>query len=322
MRKKIILVTGDPNSINSELIYKSWKKLTNNTKSDLFLISNFDLLSAQFRKLNYNISLKRVDNISSHFKIKNTIKILNINLRFKDPFKVPKKSATKFVWDSLNLAHKLGLQKNVAGIINCPINKELLKKKHVGVTEYFASKCSIKDDSEVMVIKSNNLMVSPITTHVDIKSISKRIKRRIIVKKVKTINKWYKAKFSKKPKIALLGLNPHNGELRKLSEEYKIISPAVKQLKKNKIQVTGPYPSDTIFLKKNYKNFDVIVGMYHDQVLTPIKTIYAFDAINITLGLPFLRITPDHGPNQNMLGKNKSSAKSLINALQFANKIK
>ena len=142
MRKKIILVTGDPNSINSELIYKSWKKLTNSTKSDLFLISNFDLLSAQFRKLNYNISLKRVDNISSHFKIKNTIKILNIDLRFKDPFKVPKKSATKFVWDSLNLAHKLGLQKNVAGNINSPINKELLKQQNDDENEYFASECA------------------------------------------------------------------------------------------------------------------------------------------------------------------------------------
>ncbi|MBD1146712.1 4-hydroxythreonine-4-phosphate dehydrogenase PdxA [Pelagibacterales bacterium SAG-MED28] len=316
MRKKIILVTGDPNSINSELIYKSWKKLTNSTKSDLFLISNFDLLSAQFRKLNYNISLKRVDNISSHFKIKNTIKILNIDLRFKDPFKVPKKSATKFVWDSLNLAHKLGLQKNVAGIINCPINKELLKKKHVGVTEYFASKCSIKDDSEVMVIKSNNLMVSPITTHVDIKSISKRIKRRIIVKKVRTINKWYKAKFSKKPKIALLGLNPHNGELRKLSEEYKIIIPAVNYIQKFNIDLKGPFASDTIFIN-DYKKYDIIVGMYHDQVLSPFKALFKFDAINLTLGLKYVRVSPDHGVANDKILLKKSNPISLLKCIKY-----
>ena len=92
------------------------------------------------------------------------------------------------------------------------------------------------------------------------------------------------------------------------------------RLLKNKFNISGPYPADTIFLKDNRKNFDVIVGMYHDQVLTPIKTLFEYDAINITLGLPFIRISPDHGPNEKMLGKNLSNPLSLLKAIQFQDK--
>ena len=119
----------------------------------------------------------------------------------------------------------------------------------------------------------------------------------------------------------MTGMNHIVNHLRTNQKKINNIA-SNKTAEKNKIIVSGPFPADTIFLEKNYKKFNVIVGMYHDQVLTPIKTIYGFDAINITLGLPFLRITPDHGPNESMLGKNKSSADSLINALLFTNKIK
>ena len=97
---------------------------------------------------------------------------------------------------------------------------------------------------------------------------------------------------------------------------------AIKHLRKNKIRIEGPFASDTIFLKENSKKFDVIFGMYHDQVLGPMKTLYGFKAINITLGLPFLKITPDHGPNYKMLGKNQSDPSSIFYAFDFLNKIK
>ena len=100
-------------------------------------------------------------------------------------------------------------------------------------------------------------------------------------------------------------------------KKKKIIIPAINYLIKNKYKVSGPFAADTIFLKEQSKNYDVIIGMYHDQVLTPIKTIFGFDAINITLGLPYIRISPDHGPNFPMLGKNISNPKSLVSALKF-----
>ena len=112
-------------------------------------------------------------------------------------------------------------------------------------------------------------------------------------------------------------MNPHCENFFEISEEKKIIEPAIKYLIKKKINLKGPMPSDTVFLKENLKKFDVVVGMYHDQVLAPIKSMHGFDAINITLGLSFIRVSPDHGPNTSMLGKNKSNPQSLIKALKF-----
>ena len=125
-----------------------------------------------------------------------------------------------------------------------------------------------------------------------------------------------------KAKIAVLGLNPHSHSISKNSEEKKIISPAIKKLKKLNIDVDGPVSPDTSFMicKKNKVN--VIFGMYHDQVLTAFKTLYNFDAINITLGLPFIRISPDHGTATNLLGKNIANPKSLIESIKFFNNIK
>ena len=157
------------------------------------------------------------------------------------------------------------------------------------------------------------------TTHLPIKLVTNKINKKNISDKVFLINNFYVKKFGFKPKIAILGLNPHCESIHKFNEDDKIIKPTVKYLKK-KYNVSGPYPADTIFLKNNRKNFDVIVGMYHDQVLTPLKTLFEHDAINITLGLPFDRISPDHGPNEKMLGKNISNPLSLLNAIKFLEK--
>ena len=140
-----------------------------------------------------------------------------------------------------------------------------------------------------------------------------------IINHVKKIDYFFKNILKKKPNIAITGLNPHCESNFKKSEEKNIIIPAINYLKSKKFKVSGPFPADTIFLKNNYKKFDVIIGMYHDQVLAPIKSIFGFNAINITLGLPFLRISPDHGPNVKMFGKNISNPDSLREAIKFLN---
>ena len=122
------------------------------------------------------------------------------------------------------------------------------------------------------------------------------------------------------PRIAITGLNPHCESNFQNSEEDKVIIPAIKRLRLKNNKINGPFPADTIFTKSLLNKFDVIIGMYHDQVLSPAKTLFGFDAINITLGLPFIRISPDHGPNISMLGKNTSNPKSLIQALKFLDK--
>jgi len=137
------------------------------------------------------------------------------------------------------------------------------------------------------------------------------------VSKVKIINSFWKKRFKRKPNIAITGLNPHCESIDSFNEDTKIILPTVKFLKKNNFNVFGPFPADTIFLKNNRDKFEVIIGMYHDQILTPSKTLFEYDAINLTVGLPFIRVSPDHGPNVQMLGKNTSNPLSLTRSIQF-----
>ena len=171
-----------------------------------------------------------------------------------------------------------------------------------------------------MLIFNEKLSVCPLTTHIPVKNITKYISKKNISEKVFLINSFYKKRLGKIPKIAVLGLNPHCESIHKFNEDEKIIKPSIKYLKKLKYNISGPYAADTAFMKNNRKKFDVILGMYHDQVLTPIKTIFEYDAINITLGLPFIRISPDHGPNEKMVGKNISNPLSLIKAISFLDK--
>ena len=318
MKKKIIILAGDPNSINSEIIYKSWKKLNNSIKKRIYIISNYSLLQSQFKKLNYRIKLEKVRKFNEDNN-NNKLKILDINLNYKDPFNIERKKSSKFILKCLDLAHNLALKGETAGLVNCAISKNLLNKQKIGVTEYLASKSSLKNDSEVMLIINNKLSVSPITTHINIKDISKKLKKELIINKVKTIEFWYQKKFKKKAKIAILGLNPHNAELRETSEERKIIIPAINKLKKLGININGPLVSDTIFIN-DYKKFDVIVGMFHDQVLAPFKALFKFNAINITLGLKYLRVSPDHGVAKNLIGKNIADTTSLLQCINFINK--
>ena len=169
-----------------------------------------------------------------------------------------------------------------------------------------------------MLIYNNKLSVSPLTTHIPIKYVAKNINKKKLISNVTKIDKFYKTVLKKNAKFAVLGLNPHCETIDSYSEEEEIIKPSIEVLKRNKINIDGPFSADTFFLKNNMNKYNVVIGMYHDQVLTPIKTLHNFKAINVTVGLPFLRISPDHGPNESMLGKNKSDPLSLYYAIKFA----
>ena len=190
--------------------------------------------------------------------------------------------------------------------------------KFLGVTEYLGDKANAKDVA--MLIYNEDLSVSPVTTHLPLKNVHQNLSKKKIINQIRLINDFYKINFNKKPKIAVTGLNPHCESNFLTSEEDLIIEPAIKYMANKNYKVSGPFAADTIFMKSNYKKFDVIIGMYHDQVLTPMKTLYEFNAINITLGLPYIRVSPDHGPNFSMVGKNQSNPESLIKAFKFLDK--
>jgi len=317
--KPIIIVAGEPNSIFLEIYFKAlkYKKF----KSPIILIASLKLIQLQMKKMNINKKIRSI-NFSKlgKYKLDNkNINLININYNQSKAFEKISKKSNHYISQSFNLALKI-MKKGVSNkFINGPISKKFfLNNKFLGITEYLANKTKSKNFA--MLIYNKKLSVCPLTTHLPLKQVPKKIDKKLIIGKVKVIDSFFKNYLNKKPKIAITGLNPHCESIDKFNEDEKIIKPAIRNLSKIKFKVYGPYPADTIFLKKNREKYDVILGMYHDQVLTPIKTIFEYDAINITLGLPFIRVSPDHGPNEKMLGKNLSNPQSLINALSFLDK--
>jgi len=323
MKKPIAIIAGEPNSISSEIIFKSWKSRNKYKHKPFFIIGSIQLLNSQMEKLKYNIKINKID---KNFKINNLqnnkLHVYDIAYKQKKPFENISGKSNKYILRCFSLASKLIKKKKIIGFINCPVSKEsLFKNKHQGITEYLSKKENKKNDG-VMLIFNRDLSVSPITKHIPIDQVSSKIKQEDIINKIKIINNFYKKYFLKKPNFAMLGLNPHNYYNHKKPKVEKKINKAIQILKKQKINISGPISSDSSFMIfKKYK-FDVIIGMYHDQVLTPFKALYNFNAINITLGLPYIRISPDHGVGQNIVGKKIANANSLIESIKFFNLIK
>ncbi|MDC3403735.1 4-hydroxythreonine-4-phosphate dehydrogenase PdxA [Candidatus Pelagibacter sp.] len=315
--KPIIIVAGEPNSVFLEIFFKSLK--FKKYKSPLIIVCSKKLLQEQMKKLKFNYKINIVDKDFAKLDALNNkqINLVDVNYNFKRCFEKISNKSNDYIKNCFDIALEILKRDKLTKFINGPISKKyFLKGKTLGITEYLAKKTN-KDHKVAMLIHNKNLSVSPLTTHLALKDVPRKISKKKLQIHVKLINDFYKTNFNKKPKIAITGLNPHCESNFNNSEEDKIIIPAIKILKQRKFNVDGPYPADTIFIKDYIKKYDVIIGMYHDQVLAPMKTLFNFDAINITLGLPFIRVSPDHGPNTSMLGKNKSNPQSLIEALKF-----
>lgn len=310
------IISGEPDSINSEIIAKAWKK---KKLKNTFIIGNYSILKKQIKKLNIKVPIIKIDNFKD-FKKQKKLLVLDVPLKSKSLYKFSLPKVKKYLFKCFDVAHNLTINKKIKGFINAPIDKKIFKNKYLGVTEYLSEKNDTKN-KEVMLIYNKKLSVVPLTTHIEIKNVTNRISSNLIKKKIITLNKFYFKLFNKKPTIAILGLNPHNSENKHYSIENRIIKPAINKLKKLKIKINGPFAADTAFNNKNRIFYDVIVGMYHDQVLAPFKALYGYNAINITLGLKYLRLSPDHGIAKDIIGMKKASPQSLICAVDFLNKI-
>ena len=274
------------------------------------------------KKLGYIFKINTINkNFIQFNKLNNKkINLINIEYKFNNCFEKISDKSNNYIKKSFDIALNIIHQNNFSKFINGPISKKyFLKGKILGITEYLAKKTK-RNNEVAMLIFNKKLSVCPLTTHLPLKDVHKKITQKKIYSQVVLIANFYEKEFNKKPKIAITGLNPHCESNFQNSEEKKIIIPAIKRLKSKNYNVNGPFPADTIFTKSLLKNYDVVIGMYHDQVLSPMKALFNFDAINITLGLPFIRVSPDHGPNYSMLGKNLSDPKSLIQALKFLDK--
>ena len=322
--KPLIIVLGEPYSTFLEIFYKIFKStFYKKYKIPIVLIGSKNLIETQMKKMKYSCKINLIkENEIKNSKLNNDkINLIDIKLNYKKPFGKITNKSFKYINECFDIAINIMKKKLGFALINGPVSKKhFLQGKYNGITEYLSDK-TYKKNNEVMLIYNKLLSVCPITTHIPLKNVSKQISSSKILNKIIKIDKFYKNNLRKSPKFAVTGLNPHCESNFKNNEEEKIIRPAIKQAQKRKLNVKGPFPADTLFTKNNIKKFDVVIGMYHDQVITPLKTLYNFNAINITLGLPFIRISPDHGTNNQMLGKKKSDPSSLKEALLFLKRI-
>lgn len=315
---KLAISLGDPAGINSEILLKALKNLPK--KKVAYIIYGSKKVLEKARNLTkIDLSIEEIKTIKDI--VKSGIYIIDLyDLEFE--FGKPSVETGKASVVYLENAVKDILDKKVDALITLPISKHWIMESgfpYAGHTDYLAEVSGVKEFAMVLMCKK--LKVALITTHIPLKDVPSQITEEKIVSKVRLLNKEFKEKFGiLKPKIAVLGLNPHasdNGNIG--NEEDKIIIPAVKRLRKEGVDITYPLSPDTAF--NRYKDFDIFVAMYHDQGLIPLKLLCFRKAVNITIGLPFIRTSPDHGTGYDIAGKNIADPSSTIEAVKLAIKL-
>ncbi|WP_299458382.1 4-hydroxythreonine-4-phosphate dehydrogenase PdxA [uncultured Microscilla sp.] len=318
--KPIIGITmGDYNGVGTEVILKALankrilKICTPVIYGSMAVISKY----RKILKLDswYINQVNRVTQIS--FKKTNLVHCT----KQKNPEIVPGKvsqQAGEFALESIEAATKDLKQGLIDAVITAPINKHTIQSPDFdfpGHTEYFTTQANITESLMMMV--SPSMKVAVFTGHVPLAEISQHITRDKMFSKVALLQATLQKDFNiQKPKIAVLGLNPHAGEEGMLgNEEQQIIKPAVIEMKKKGNLVFGPYPADGFFGTHDYKKFDAVLAMYHDQGLIPFKTLAFADGVNYTCGLPFVRTSPDHGTAYKIAGKNLADETSFREAI-------
>lgn len=313
---------GDYNGIGPEVILKSLK---DKSITDFFtpvIFGSGKLFSYQKNifKLQFNF------NYITQASQAQDGKINIVNLR-KDEmevnFGIPTEASTKLAIDSLEAATEALLNKEIDVLVTAPINKDEMIKygfQYTGHTEYLEAKMG---KNGLMFLISEDLKVAVSTHHIPLSEVAEKITKERIKSQVKLMNECLKLDFSiQKPKIAVLGLNPHSGDSGTIGkEEIHIIEPAIRELFDEDILTFGPYPADSFFQPSKYQHFDGVLAMYHDQGLTPFKTLAYEEGVNYTAGLPFVRTSPDHGTAYDIAGKNLANEQSFSEAIFNAIKI-
>lgn len=307
---------GDFNGIGPEIILKSLK---DKSITDFFTPVIFG--SGKLFTYQKNVfKLQTNFNYINEAKEAQSGKINMVNLTKENSnieFGVPTEESTKMAIDSLNSATEALLNKDIDVLVTAPINKDEMMKygfAHAGHTGYFEEKAGKK---AVMFMVSEGLKVAVSTHHIPVAEIATNITKENLTKQIKQLVATLKEDFCvEKPKIAVLGLNPHAGDGGVIGkEEIEIIQPAIQDLFNEGIMAFGPYPADSFFQPEKYEAFDAVLAMYHDQGLAPFKTIAYEEGVNYTAGLPFIRTSPDHGVAYDIAGKNIADETSFSEAI-------
>ena len=314
MNKLIAITIGDINGIGLDILINTWKK---KKIKNFILITNINILNKILKKRKIKLILNLVNYKTNKFVYQ------------KDKFNIFSYKANSLednTYKSLNYGYNLCANKKCIGVITLPLRKDLIKNKinnnFIGHTEFFQKKD--KKNNVNMILFHKKIIISPLTTHIEVKKISKIISnKQFLFNQIYNLNKCLKLDFNiLKPKLIISGLNPHAGENGKLgTEERKIIHPVIKKLQRKNINIIGPFSADSLLIKRNIDKFDCFIYIYHDQALIPFKFISQFSGVNYTGNLNIIRTSPDHGTAYNLLGSSKISNKSFINSYKLINKI-
>ncbi|MEO0261351.1 MAG: 4-hydroxythreonine-4-phosphate dehydrogenase PdxA [candidate division WOR-3 bacterium] len=296
------ITSGDPFGIGPEIILKSL---------NIFKDKNFNFIL--YGDLNF------FENTAKKLKIKfpENLIIENVYKIKKIPLKHPSKEGGRYAYESIINAINDLKKGKIKALLTLPVSKKGIILNGIdfkGHTEFLAKIFGLKEDDVLMSFISDNLKVALLTTHIPIKKVHKFIKEDYLEKKIRILLEWNKKFFNKVPEIAFLSLNPHKGEN---GEEEKIMEKVIKKFD----FIKGIYPSDSFFTKDLYKNFDFIFAIYHDQGLIPFKILSKGKGCNLTIGLPFLRVSPIHGPAYEISNKNIADIKSTLFSIRFISKL-
>jgi 4-hydroxythreonine-4-phosphate dehydrogenase len=328
MKPLIAITMGDPGGIGPEIILKSLKK-ARPKNAQLLIIGSLQVFKNAAKRLNFSLLQAPPNNV--RLKSLGPLRLLDIEDEARKRFKkcFPKKSIQSkktvfgkvsawnacLAYTSLEYAAHLAREKVVQGLVTAPIHKQairLIDPKFVGHTEFLARSEKVEDFA--MMFVSKRLKVTLATIHIPLREVPAKIHKRLVTEKIRLTNEFLKKHLKiKSPQIGVAALNPHGNEFGR--EEDRVLKPAVCKMQQKGICVRGPLPGDQIFYEAFHGHFDAVISMYHDQGLAPFKMIAFQDGVNVTLGLPYLRTSPDHGTAFDIAGKNKAFPDALVNSI-------
>jgi 4-hydroxythreonine-4-phosphate dehydrogenase len=327
--KPIALTSGEPASVAPEITSKAWATLKNEVSLTFFLIGDADYFAARAKAAGFPLPVTKIAMIgeaSSRFH--SSLPVLHRPLAtHPTPGIVDGKTAPSVI-AAIDEAVALALAGEVSAIVTNPIQKAALYSagfKHQGHTDYLAFLAARQGHpaQEVMMLVAADLRAVPVTVHIPLKDVAAALTQEMIVAQGFAVANGLKRYFGiSAPRLACTGLNPHAGENGAMGrEEQTVIAPALRQLREAGIDVSGPVSADTAFHPEARAGYDAILCMYHDQALIPAKTLDFHGGVNVTLGLPFIRTSPDHGTALGIAGTGKANAQSLIAALRLASEM-
>ncbi len=317
--KPVIVTPGDPAGIGAEIALKAFQSGQDN----FVLMENAERLELLSKQWSLDIDIKVIDEPESFQPNIRSLQIINIDWNTPPIAGCSDANNAKQIINAIETGARWAQQGRVAALTTNPISKSTLYEagfRHPGHTEFLGSLAPPTESGPVMMLACDALRVVPLTIHIPLANVAASISSKLIIDKTRLVAEQLSQSFGiTDPRIAVCGLNPHAGENGKMGlEDQDIIAPAIAALRAEGINASGPHPADTMFHADARQTYDVAIGMYHDQVLVPLKTLDFFGGVNITLGLDFIRTSPDHGTGLDIAGSGRARPDSLIAAISTA----